>query len=202
MRTFAAKRSRRGLHSAVMGLIATGVVNPPSQFVVEAKKHKKKCKGGKSKCGRACVDRRRDPSNCGGCGVACPTGGACNNGVCECPGRVSCGATCVDLKTDAANCGTCGRACAAGKVCVEGLCWTPCPVPSGTCGSAVPCSGTGICVSLSGANVCAASVICNMATDCTGNRAACPEGFACVDICCDPFPIPLPPYDSTCLQPA
>lgn len=78
-----------------------------------------------------------DPSNCGGCGVACSpangTGvcvaGACSLGACS-PGYSNCNNNPVDgceynntgFATDPANCGSCGNQCAAGFVCLAGMC--------------------------------------------------------------------------------
>lgn len=76
------QNSRRTLLGGVLGLLAAGTTDSPS----EAKKRKKKkCKGGTTKCGKKCVNLKTDSANCGACGTACPAGQVCANGVCGCP---------------------------------------------------------------------------------------------------------------------
>ena len=42
------------------------------------------CQGGQI-CRGVCTDTSKDPSNCGTCGNACPSGVSCLNGACGCP---------------------------------------------------------------------------------------------------------------------
>jgi hypothetical protein len=42
------------------------------------------CKGDKSCCPTGCKRLLEDRSNCGGCGLACPKGWRCDDGVCAC----------------------------------------------------------------------------------------------------------------------
>ncbi|MHB8418432.1 MAG: hypothetical protein ACYDCL_10180 [Myxococcales bacterium] len=90
--------------------------------------------------GGSCLDVLDDPRNCGACGVVCPSGQACSNGVCSgtaaacgpghtggfCnldagPGYLCCpGGGCTNTLADPANCGACGVVCDGG--CVAGSC--------------------------------------------------------------------------------
>jgi hypothetical protein len=109
-----------------------------------------------------CTDLRRDPYNCGGCGLQC-FAGVCLEGVCrdsrndcasagfaECP-DVDGNPYCAVLDNDPFHCGACGTVCdaAAGERCAAGACQ-----PAGT-----------TCESL--------------------DRAACPSG--CADLLADPY---------------
>jgi hypothetical protein len=68
------------------------------------------CNGGTDGCEAFVAS---DRNNCGGCGVACPGGQACDNGGC-CPlGLGFCpGVGCVSTASDPNHCGGCGRVCA------------------------------------------------------------------------------------------
>ena len=91
-------------------------------------------------CGGACVDRQTDRSNCGACGVTCPAGVMCTNGMCSpcgCGiGLSCCDNTCVDLGADPRHCGSCGTVCAAGESCVAGACTLPGFMVLAPCGAA------------------------------------------------------------------
>jgi len=73
-------------------------------------------------CGGTCADIGTDTENCGACGTACPAGGSCVAGKCQCPASAptDCTTKCADLSTDAKNCGTCGNACSV--ACDAGTC--------------------------------------------------------------------------------
>ncbi len=54
------------------------------------------CAAGQVACGEACVDVTVDPANCGGCGIPCFAGQACQGGVCQCTdGTLDCNGGCL-----------------------------------------------------------------------------------------------------------
>jgi Putative metal-binding motif len=99
-------------------------------------------------------DVMNDSKNCGGCGIVCAPGMACQQG--KCPGGnmggdggtgpggnlsicqvATGGSICVDLSQDHDNCGACGRNCLASQYCGGGTCMDP---PAITCpGGLVVC---------------------------------------------------------------
>jgi hypothetical protein len=102
-----------------------------------------------TECNSSCVLLDSDPSNCGGCGIACDDSDrapSCVDGDCVCgvtaclgtPDDLCCfsgGANrCVDTQTDGLNCGGCGWSCESDTTadCVAGSC---------TCGTDGVCSG-------------------------------------------------------------
>ena len=84
-----------------------------------------------------CTDPRKDPYNCGGCGVQC-LGGRCLNGVCRSDSNTCAGAGltecasadgytyCAYVDNDPFDCGACGNVCdvTAGELCAAGTCRT------------------------------------------------------------------------------
>jgi hypothetical protein len=149
------------------------------------------CQGQLTHCGEACVDLRRDPANCGGCGVACPTGQTCRGGACvysggngggpdangDCPaGQATCGRQgCIDVASDTANCGACRHVC-------------PSPAP-GTCQGAAVCTN-GVCgfAPVAAGTVCRpAAGPCDLPEVCDGASLACPiDAFAQTTVECRP----------------
>lgn len=131
---------------------------------------KKKCKGGKVKCGKKCRDLTTDAANCGNCGHACDSGQRCVGSACTgaCSGgQTSCGGSCVDTQTDSANCGRCGNPCGSGKSCQGGQCVTP------TCGAnELLCGGT--CVPSVGVHPCCSQADCGGPTG-SSNQIVCDE---------------------------
>jgi hypothetical protein len=82
------------------------------------------CLDGQVSCQEGnCVDTLTDPSNCGGCFAACPTGATCSAGKCACPSStVACGGACVDTQSDALHCGACEQPCSDSATCSGGAC--------------------------------------------------------------------------------
>lgn len=80
---------------------------------------KKRCKGGKTRCGKRCVDTRSDAANCGGCRRACTAPATCGGGAPGTPGI--CGCTKTTCAAQGKNCGTipdgCGSALHCGDAC-------------------------------------------------------------------------------------
>lgn len=137
------------------------------------------CTAGLIDCGGRCVDPSRDPSACGGCGIACGAGASCLSGVCTCaPGAPGCG-TLVPAIGDPADCGDAHARCATGQLCVLGRCECRPPLVSvgGACvdltSDPTNCGMPGVrCPGVCSAGVC---------------RTACPDGQtecdgACVDL--------------------
>lgn len=101
-----------------------------------------------TRCGSSCVDTARDPSHCGGCGVACPdrpnAAAACETGACglrcdadfgDCDGLPENG--CETALNTSRDCGACGAACSVdggASVCLGGVCQIDrCPSGTGDC---------------------------------------------------------------------
>ena len=100
-------------------------------------------------------------SNCGACGVVCPSAEACLSGSCQCPhGGSLCGRHCVDEHSDNNNCGACGNQCPAGETCVDSECTSPCPAGQITCG------GTCVDPSMDPANCGSCGVTCSTGEAC------------------------------------
>lgn len=155
------------------------------------------CPSGSALCGQSCADLTADPANCGGCGLACPSGQTCSSGRCSgggCPtGAIDCGGSCIDPLTNPQNCGGCGgmgagRRCGNGQDCVMGVCTAP------ACGFGLS-SCSGACVSLASdpSNCGACGKVCPSGSVCSAGQcgAMCGTGLtacgtACVDLKHDP----------------
>lgn len=114
-------------------------------------------------CGTACVDTRADPSHCGGCGLACPSGEVCGASMCagSCPtGLTECGGRCVDTAVDPSNCGACDMACPMGELCMAGTCTLVCP------GSEIECRGSCVDTNTDLSNCGRCGVICGSGEEC------------------------------------
>lgn len=106
--------TRRRFGMAVGGTVTAllGLGADFSNPAAAKKNEKKKCKGGKKKCGQKCIAKAKC---CGGC-----------SGQKKC-----CKGECVDLAADGEHCGACRNACATGE-CIHGAC---------RCGNGMPVCG-------------------------------------------------------------
>lgn len=119
---------------------------------------------------QACIEVLADANNCGACGVKCPSGVACNGGVCDCgPGSLFCKSgdaklpgVCTNLATDVKHCGSCATAC-PGTSCTAGKCGA-CAAGTTQCGYTNP-----VCADLT-----------KDPLNCGQCQNACPNGVACV----------------------
>ncbi|MFN8593885.1 MAG: hypothetical protein U0031_20685 [Thermomicrobiales bacterium] len=137
--------SRRRLTRAfgAAGLLTTPMLYG-SQPSVAGKR--KKCKGGKKRCGGKCVDLQTNPKHCGRCNTVCADGKICAGGFCltSCDNPKTCGAplnpcavgggicvkvggrnACVEFQLDCPpfaveSCA--GNPCEQGRVCAEICC--------------------------------------------------------------------------------
>lgn len=101
------------------------------------------CNGNKRSDG--CETALTTPTNCGGCGVVCPSrpastptctaalqcGFACTAGYADCNGIAGDG--CETYVRSTTNCGGCGVRCATNSACVNGVCEVPDTCPKKYC---------------------------------------------------------------------
>lgn len=80
------------------------------------------CPEGGSLCEGTCDDLLTSLTNCGECGMECPTAATCNTGQCECVSDIFnyCNNECVVKATDELHCGSCDNRCDV--QCTEGAC--------------------------------------------------------------------------------
>lgn len=130
----------------------------------------KKCRGGKIRCRKKCVDSRTDNANCGKCGVRCSPTASGVRRVCQ-------GGTCFPV----------GACPAATPVCATPTTSTECGVAC-LCGTSV--EGHTLCLE-NNTTFCANPAPCQNSGDCA-------PGEACVDVanCCPASP--LPPGSTAC----
>lgn len=190
---------RRSVLGALGGLAA--LLSAPT-LNADAKKKKKKCKGGKKKCGKKCIlaDQCCTSADCGSKGecvsgtCVCPAGQKACNGGCiaqaACCQTSDCGQqqTCVNgactCSGGLAPCGQecidpelcCGTTCPGNQVCDGGFCLCPDP-DDWPCGDGRCMAGSECCVSAN----CAEGQHCDNGT-CWCNGA---NGIWCDAQCCD-----------------
>lgn len=83
-RTIARGSTRRGTIKTLAGGAAGGLAALLGAGADAAPKAKADCcpSAHPVLCGLTCTDTKGDPANCGGCGIACPSGVTCLGGVC------------------------------------------------------------------------------------------------------------------------
>ncbi|MEQ9080020.1 MAG: hypothetical protein RLP09_39525, partial [Sandaracinaceae bacterium] len=131
-------------------------------------------------CSGSCTDTRVDPSNCGGCGAACPgvtnatsvcatstCNYVCDSGFADC--NVSSADGCeVDVAGDVSNCGGCGVTCPgatnASAACAMGACDITCDAGFDDC-NGMPGDGCEADLGSDAANCGGCGVVC--AAGCT-----------------------------------
>lgn len=134
--------SRRAALSGLLGTaLAALLARLGADDAVGKKKHKKKkCKGGKKKCGKKCVDLATSGAHCRACGNACATGG-CVHGACTCASNDDCTEGCFcaagvegvklcnqSVSAEGALC-VVDETCPLGSYCsIINTCTFPCPV--------------------------------------------------------------------------
>ena len=169
-----------------------------SRSTVEAEKKKKKkkkkgCPGGKTKCGKKCVDTKADAANCGGCGRACAAPGSCETGVCTCPGGVFCDDVCVQggVCCDADDCAA--QPCKT-AACTDNQCVYSPVVGHVACDGGICCDGEciidGECCATGDCNILTCQTVECDANECVYANAApgteCDGGICCAGVCIDP----------------
>jgi hypothetical protein len=172
VRTLGTTGSRRTVLRALGGVVLAALGVTPTGDA-EARRRKKKCKHGLKRCGRRCVDRQTDGTNCGSCGTICGPCETCQFGTCRttCPTCQECqNGTCGPV-TDGTVCGACGACqqghcdgqCTATEQCANGSCVAACDP---ACPSNQACVNGG-CVDASGG--------CTTPDDsCAGDIVLCP----------------------------
>jgi hypothetical protein len=198
-----------GLTTALFATLPLALGGEDAAARKKNKKNKKKCKGGKKKCGSACIPR----TNC--CTAAdCDDGETCQSGSCTTSCTPQCdGRTCGDDGCD----GTCGS-CGNNEVCDSGTCvcvpdCAPanacgadgCGESCGTCAPNPTCQGTqrtvtecrgGVCTPVT--TSCGAGQVCFQNACCTKNTPPTCRKQPVSDGCGGTFPANCGPQQFCC----
>ncbi len=206
-RGLAAGLSRKAFLRLAGSLALGALVGRPD--LAEAAR-KKRCRGGKTRCGRKCVDLQTSRKHCGACRQPCRRGEDCSGGRCVGDGGVvTCGGEPCPDATFVCQDGACtcpeGREACSGSPQLRGgsPMQTCCPTGLTCCGGRCrstqwdrqhcggcdqPCTTVEVC--LGGACRCRGDRVCRVSSSVEG--VCCPEGTACCAIsfpgteqCCD-----------------
>lgn len=129
------------------------------------------CPTGRTGCNGACVDEENDPSNCGGCGVACLTGDTCTDRTCQCTPDGTCNSDCEDSCGNPCTGGSCSPTCVCGDGVCDSSCGETCDTCEADCGV---CPPTCVC----GDGTCDSS--CETCDSCPEDCGPCDVPDACV----------------------
>jgi hypothetical protein len=202
LRAITATSNRSGTRRRALAVVVS-VLLPSARPVAEAKKGKKKCKGGKSRCDGVCVNTQTDAANCGKCGKVCKNGQVCRGGQCICrAGETPCGKFCCKAGLSCVNDNQCvdlcppTLVCPDGQVCAEG----ECTCQDAPCTDATPPQADGVlpgacfCVDdPTGKRFCVPPLSCNNPQPpACGVDGSCPSGLICQDNGCGGNPTCVP----------
>jgi hypothetical protein len=157
----------------------------PTGFVCDsASKTCAACPSPSLVCSSACIDPANDPSNCGGCGIACASG-MCGAGQCICSTAPGGGACTVSPQC---GCGS-GEKCARQNGAPESCVGVGTGGPGASCASDSDCDENDVCF----VNLCTPT--CTGKESCTGAHAEClsiyyggvSQGYSGCATHCDPL---------------
>ena len=137
---------------------------PDALHVEKKKKRKKRCTGGKTRCGKRCVDTRVDPANRGRCGRACVAPETCGGGNPGTPG--ACGCTKTTCAAQGKDCGTIADGRGGTLQC--GACDDPDICGGGGMANVCGCLANGELTTVGNCDVCCSKDCCG--TDVPGQR--------------------------------
>ena len=172
----------------------------PSAVAAEKKKKKKKCKGGKTKCGKKCIDTKTDAANCGGCARPCAAPGSCQNGLCACPGGIICNDVCVQ-GGDCCDASDCDAQVCQTAACTSNQCAYSPAADETECTGGICCGGECIDPETDDGNCGACDTACTLPETCIDGTCGCIadcDGKVCGDDGCGGQCLPGCAANETC----